>query len=151
MSLDFEVMKSYDFYTDLFIPQLRYDPIGTNSVYLNSITSVYKEDSLKLEVITGREDFVAAYTVLAIEFENLKGETTGRIEIPAEEVNSTHLFFTDFVHLNSKLDDLPSVWIKGRRTSGWTRLRTVRDLNFRKYSEICVFSSKTIFDYLYVF
>ena len=103
MSLDFEVMKSYDFYTDLFIPQLRYDPIGTNSVYLNSITSVYKEDSLKLEVITGREDFVAAYTVLAIEFENLKGETTGRIEIPAEEVNSTHLFFTDFVHFYSEL------------------------------------------------
>ena len=103
MSLDLEVMKSYDFYTDLFIPQLRYDPIGTNSVYLNSITSVYKEDSLKLEVITGREDFVAAYTVLAIEFENLKGETTGRIEIPAEEVNSTHLFFTDFVHFYSEL------------------------------------------------
>ena len=93
MSLDLEVMKSYDFYTDLFIPQLRYDPIGTNSVYLNSITSVYKEDSLKLEVITGREDFVAAYTVLAIEFENLKGETTGRIEIPAEEVNSTYIFY----------------------------------------------------------
>ena len=86
--LQFEMMKSYDFYTDLFIPQLRYDPIGTNSIYLNSITSVYKEDSLKLEVITGREDFVAAYTVLAIEFENLKGETTGKIEIPAEEVNT---------------------------------------------------------------
>ena len=95
--------KSYDFYTDLFLPQLRYDPVGTNSIYLNSITSVYKEDSLKLEVITGREDFSAAYTVLAIEFENLKGETTGKIEIPAEEVNSTHLFiqnFNIFVHLS---------------------------------------------------
>ena len=90
------MIKSYDFYTDLFIPQLRYDPVGTNSIYLNSITSVYKEDSLKLEVITGRKDFVAAYTVLAIEFENLKGETTGKIEIPAEEVNSRHLFYRIF-------------------------------------------------------
>ena len=98
--------KSYDFYTDLFLPQLRYDPVGTNSIYLNSITSVYKEDSLKLEVITGREDFSAAYTVLAIEFENLKGETTGKIEIPAEEVNSTHLFIQNFHIFTFKFIDL---------------------------------------------
>ena len=71
----------------MYLPQLRYDPVDTNSIYLNSITSVYKEDSLKLEVITGREDFISAYTILTIEFENLKGETTGKIEIPAEEVN----------------------------------------------------------------
>ena len=76
---------NYEFVTNLFLPDIRYKPNETKSVFINSITSDYDPNSLKLEVLTG-SNFITAYTTLDLEFFTLRGTSTGKITIPAEEV-----------------------------------------------------------------
>lgn len=80
---------SYEFITmDLYLPDLRHrrsDEIQV--VFMNSIMADHHDDpdALKLEILTG-SDFVNVYTIMTLEFMTLKGQSTGVIAIPAEEV-----------------------------------------------------------------
>ena len=78
---------NYEFVTNLFLPDIRYKPNETKSVFINSITSDYDPNSLKLEILTGA-NFITAYTTLDLEFFTLRGNSTGKITIPAEEVRT---------------------------------------------------------------
>ena len=92
----FYIIKySYEFYTNLWLPNLRYQP-GCTPIFMNSITSNFNEKMLKLEIFTGHKAFCPVYTILELEFENLGGSTTGKIKIPADEVSMS--FYSIMTH-----------------------------------------------------
>ena len=73
---------------NLDLPGLRYSSNETKSIYMNSLTADHDPNLLKLEILTG-SNFVSVYSIMTLEFFTLKGQSTGRIEIPAEEVSLT--------------------------------------------------------------
>ena len=80
---------------NLDLQGLRYNSDDTKSIYMNSLTAEHDPNSLKLEILTGL-NFVNVLSVMTLEFFTLKGQSTGRIEIPAEEVSLIVNIFTAF-------------------------------------------------------